>query len=155
MLTIHRILCPTDFSDPAHTAFDVACALARDYDADLIVCHVTPPSVAAVAEGVMLELPEDTTGADAARLERLSPDDPAVRIARRMRQGDAAAEILKLAADEEADLIVMGTHGRGGLARLVLGSVAESVMRRAPCPVLTLKSSTRTRAAAEPAVAGA
>lgn len=149
MLAIRRILHPTDFSDSSRTAFDVACALARDYDAELVVCYVEPWPVAHVVEGIALDLPIDDPDADVTRLAEIRPEDSAVRITRRRRRGEPAAEILAVAADEAADLIVMGTHGRGGLPRLVLGSVAESVMRKAVCPVLTV------RATAQPAHAPA
>lgn len=140
MLAIRRILHPTDFSDSSQTAFELACALARDYDAELVVCHVEPWPAVPVVEGIALDLPVEDPDADVSRLADVRPEDPAVRVVRRLRRGEPAAEILTVAADVAADLIVMGTHGRGGLSRLVLGSVAESVMRKAPCPVLTARA---------------
>lgn len=65
---------------------------------------------------------------------------PEVLVEHRLREGDAAAEILQVADEVGADLIVLGTHGRTGLGRVLMGSVAEAVLRRARCPVLTLKS---------------
>jgi len=73
------------------------------------------------------------------RLHALRPADSAVAVEYRLCLGNAAAEIVALAKDEKCDLIVIGTHGRSGVGRLLLGSVAEAVLRRAPCPVLTLK----------------
>lgn len=140
MFPIHRILHPTDFSDASRPAFEVACALARDYRAELAVLHVAPNPVPAVAEGVMVDVPESPVEDAAARLAAVEPPGPHVRLVRRLRQGDTADEVLKFAADESVDVIVMGTHGRGGLARLVMGSVAEQVLRRAGCPVLTVKA---------------
>jgi nucleotide-binding universal stress UspA family protein len=73
-----------------------------------------------------------------------------VKFSHRLERGEASAQILKIAAETKADLIVMGTHGRGGLSRLLIGSVTEDVMRKAPCPVLTVKSpdhTERTRSA--------
>jgi nucleotide-binding universal stress UspA family protein len=72
-------------------------------------------------------------------LEEVVPADPAVAYEHHVVMGDPATEIIQLARSEGADLIVMGTHGRTGLTRLMMGSVAEAVVRRAPCPVLTLK----------------
>jgi nucleotide-binding universal stress UspA family protein len=69
----------------------------------------------------------------------LRPPDPAVRFEGRLCEGEPAEEIIRLAGKTRSDLIVMGTHGRTGLGRLLLGSVAEEVLRRAPCPVLLLK----------------
>ena len=140
MLAIRRILHPTDFSDSSQTAFEVACALARDYDAELVLCHVEPWPAVPVVEGIALDLPVEDPDADVSRLADIRPEDPTVRVVRRLRRGEPAAEILTVAADVAADLIVMGTHGRGGLSRLVLGSVAEMVMRKAPCPVLTVRA---------------
>jgi nucleotide-binding universal stress UspA family protein len=140
MLPIRRILHPTDFSDQSRPAFEVACALAHDYRAEVVVCHVAPHPVPAVAEGVMVDVPESPVEDAAALLAAVEPPDPHVRLVRRLRQGDAADEIVKAAAEGDFDLIVMGTHGRGGLARLVLGSVAERVLRAAACPVLTVKA---------------
>ncbi len=125
---------------------------ARDYDAELLVCFVEPWPAAAVVEGVALDLPEGSFDAELARLEALGADDPDVRVVRRAVRGEVAAEILNLAADSAADLIVMGTNGRGGLSRLLLGSVAEAVLRKGPCPVLTVRATTRP-ASVKPAAA--
>lgn len=143
MFAIRRILHPTDFSDASRSAFEVASALALDHDAELLVCFVEPWPAAAVVEGVALDLPGGSFDAELASLELLGADDPAVRVVRRALRGEPAAEILKAAAEYPADLIVMGTHGRGGLSRLVLGSVAETVLRHAPCPVLTVRATAR------------
>ena len=72
-------------------------------------------------------------------LEAVVPTDPTVPYEHRLITGDPATAIARLAEEEQADLIVMGTHGRTGLTRLLMGSVAEAVVRRAPCPVLTYK----------------
>ena len=141
MLAIRRILHPTDFSDSSQTAFEVACALARDYDAELVLCHVEPWPAIPVVEGIALDLPVEDPDADVSRLADVRPDDPTVRVVRQLRRGEPAAEILAVAADAAADLIVMGTHGRGLIGRAILGSVAERVVREAPCPVETVRPS--------------
>jgi nucleotide-binding universal stress UspA family protein len=89
---------------------------------------------------VFVELPAEDGMPTQARLERLKPASDQVRVTHRLLRGDPAGEILKLADAETADLIVLGTHGRGGLGRLLMGSVAEAVLRKAPCPVLTVKT---------------
>jgi nucleotide-binding universal stress UspA family protein len=138
MLPIHTILHPTDFSDRSDRALILACALARDYGARLIVLHVAPLPTLVYAEGVVPPDPELTLGAAREQLNRLTVPDANVRAERRFEQGDPAAGILRVARELPADLIVMGTHGRTGLRRLLMGSVAEQVVRQAPCPVLTV-----------------
>jgi nucleotide-binding universal stress UspA family protein len=145
MQTIRTILHPMDFSDPSRNAFGVACALARDYGARLIVLHVTSlPDLGYAgygATGAPL-LADEYLWDVRLRLEGLQPPDPSVPVERRRAEGDPAAEILRTAAETGAGLIVMGTHGRTGLRHLLMGSVAEQVVRKAPCPVLTVKTPT-------------
>lgn len=138
MLPIRTILHPTDFTDQSRPAFHLACSLARDLGAELVVCHVAPPPAAGVINGVMVDAPNDELQAWA-DLVRVKPDDPRVRVTHRLLTGDPAAEILRLAGEVKAGLVVLGTHGRGALGRLLMGSVAEAVVRNAPCPVVTVK----------------
>ena len=140
MYPIRRILTSTDFSELSKPAFEVACSLARDYGAELIVCHVSPWPVAGVVEGITVEIPTGSLEETEGQLLQMLPEDSKVKVSHRLERGEASAEILKVAAETKADLIVMGTHGRGGLSRLLIGSVTEDVMRKAPCPVLTVKS---------------
>jgi nucleotide-binding universal stress UspA family protein len=149
MLPIKNILCATDFSDSSDFAFRVACALARDYEARLTVLHVVLPPLGAYGEGWYL--PEDYGASQHDKLLQLQPHDPRVVTEHRLIEGEAVPTILRLAADMGADLIVMGTHGRKGFGRLLMGSVAEQVVRRAPCPVLTVKKP--VTAAGQPAEA--
>ena len=144
MLTIRRILHPTDFSSLSHPAFELACCLARDFGAGLVVCHVSPPPIAAVVEGMVVDVPAGESEQTRMRLEQVEPTDTSIKVVHRLEVGDAVREIIRLADEEKADLIVMGTHGRGGVSRLLMGSVAEGVMRKAPCPVLTLKAAVTT-----------
>jgi nucleotide-binding universal stress UspA family protein len=144
MLTIHSILYPTDFSDLSRPAFDLACALARDYDARLIICHVTRPPMAGVVDGIFIEPPPPNEEDELqARLESIQPVDPDIEVSYRLERDEAVPGIVRLAKEVKADLIVLGTHGRSGVSRLVLGSVAEGVMRKAPCPVLTVRAGQR------------
>jgi len=144
MLLLRTILHPTDFSPAAEEAFQLAGSLARDHGARLVVFHVNPPVPAG-------ELPVASELEDAEeynerlweefhRLERLDPRFRELRMECKFINGDPAWEILRLAEEIDCDLIVMGTHGRTGLARLLMGSVAEKVLRKAPCPVLTMKA---------------
>jgi nucleotide-binding universal stress UspA family protein len=140
MFPLHVILHPTDFSERSQSAFRLAHALARDHGARLIVLHVGVPPVVVYGESV---LPADTEAFSHAleeQLQQIRATDPHVRLEHELVLGsDAVTEILRVAGETPCDLIVMGTHGRTGLRRALLGSVAEQVMRRAPCPVLTVK----------------
>jgi nucleotide-binding universal stress UspA family protein len=141
MLPIKTILHPTDFSELAGYGFQLACALARDYEARLIVCHVyQPPPVVYGEFGMAPPPPNDAPDSLRDRLGRVRPAGEEVDVQHYLLEGDAADEIVGLANDSQCDLIVMGTHGRTGLGRLLMGSVAEQVMRKAPCPVLTVKA---------------
>jgi nucleotide-binding universal stress UspA family protein len=140
MLPIRLILHPTDFSEYSDHAFKLACALARDHGARLLVLHVAFRPVLVAAEGVMPPEPQWYQAEVEHKLKSYVSPDSAVQVDHRMSiEDDAAEEILRVAAKEKCDLIVMGTHGRTGLSRLLMGSVAEVVVRRAPCPVLTVK----------------
>jgi nucleotide-binding universal stress UspA family protein len=140
MLPIKTIVHPTDFSEHSDYALRVACALARDYGARLVVAHVMSLRMYNSPEvGPLVPEPAVIEDELRERLHSLRPSDPAVAVEYRLCRGDAATEIIALAQEVKADLIVMGTHGRTGVGRLLLGSVAEAVLRRAPCPVLTLK----------------
>lgn len=151
MLSIRKILHPTDYSELSRPAFELACSLARDFDAELIVCHIAPPAITAVDEGVVVEIPTGETEQMTARLEKVKPDTPRIRVTHKLLRGDAAGEIVRLAGDAKVDLIVMGTHGRGGFGRLLMGSVAEAVMRKAACPVVTVKAPAPAERPASPA----
>lgn len=135
LLGIRHILFPTDFSEASRRAGEFAAALARQCGARLSVVYVVPPvtdpspsrGLAAFATEVAPGLPVET--------EVLS--------------GVPARQILAYARRRGVDLIVMGTHGRTGVSRTLLGSVAEAVVRRAPCPVLTVPAAPAGRAPAE------
>ena len=140
MLAMHTILHPTDFSKHSQYALWLAGALARDHGARLIVLHVVPTPAVVYGEGMVPSSPEELRAAAREQLDGLQMPPGEVRAERRLEEGDAPEGILRVAQEVMADLIVMGTHGRTGLGRLLLGSVAEEVMRKAPCPVLTVKT---------------
>jgi nucleotide-binding universal stress UspA family protein len=140
MLPIKTVLHPTDFSERSDQAFHLACNLASDYGANLVILHVVRMPIL-LGDGVMM--PSVSAREDVLRDKLLSLEVPdQVDVIRKLEEGNPAAEILQLAQLCHADLIVMGTHGRRGLQRLVMGSVAEEVVRRAACPVLTVAAPT-------------
>jgi nucleotide-binding universal stress UspA family protein len=153
MLPIRTILHPTDFSDRSANALQLACALARDYCARLVVLHTETLPALAYGEGVIAPDPATLFQEARDRLTHLEVPDASVRAERRFEEGDAAPTILRVAQEIHADLIVMGTHGRTGLARMLMGSVAEQVVRKAACPVLTVTAPFAPVAVATP-VAG-
>jgi nucleotide-binding universal stress UspA family protein len=153
MLSLRTVLHPTDFSERAASAQAVAAALARDYCARLLLLHVAP---APLFHGeVVARRQEDFYEHTRERLQRLQPEDERLQVDYLLAEGDAVDEILSAAEENTCDLIVLGTHGRTGLGRLLMGSVAEQVLRRAPCPVLTVKTPMPEPAAAGVAMASA
>jgi nucleotide-binding universal stress UspA family protein len=141
MLSIRSILCPTDFSDRAAYAFQLACALARDHGARLLIAHVQAPPVAMYGEmGALPPEPVDTEEILTERLLQIRPADEQLAFEHYYMIGEPAEEIVRLANAQNVDMIVMGTHGRRGFGRLLMGSVAEHVVRKAACPVVTVKA---------------
>ena len=136
MPVIHTILHPTDLTENSKPAFHLACALARDYGAELVVLHVYPPPVNA-AEAVDRRRPDGIADDLLEKLRDLKPDDRSIPIDYRVEEGDPAKVILDEA--RHCDLVVIGTHGRRGAAHFLLGSVAEKIVRVSPIPVLTVR----------------
>jgi nucleotide-binding universal stress UspA family protein len=144
MIEIRRILCPVDFSDFSRHAFDHAVAIARWYESTITLLHVSAGvPAAAYAPGTMLPAeflaPADRDELVTALKCFAGVDGPStVPFEYRIAEGNPAAQILAAAAETQSDLLVMGTHGRSGFERLVLGSVTEKVLRKAACPVLSV-----------------
>ena len=134
-----KILFPTDFSHTGDSALELATTLARERGAKLLIVHVEEPPAAYGAGEMYYGMPDPVTEDLRKMLEQVGPPDPQVPCERRLITGDPATAIANLAQEEGVELIVMGTHGRTGLMRLLMGSVAEAVVRHAPCPVLTLR----------------
>jgi nucleotide-binding universal stress UspA family protein len=162
------ILHPTDFSEGSAVAFQIACSQARQDQARLIVLYVAPEATVygAKPEGTStdrqiyrraledrlreIQVPKQNThrtpalqtgnGQSDAHKHPPTGEGTAVVVEHRLTHGDAAEEILRTADEVGCDMIVMGTHGRTGLSRAILGSVAEAVVRAAPCPVLTVRN---------------
>ena len=147
-IAVNRILAPTDFSSGAETALRWAVTLNTVFDAELIVLHVIDLDALAyldlggdpalggtsqpVSAGILERLRADAEHA----LARFTESFPGIHSM--LREGSPREAILQVADELRADLIVMGTHGRKGVSRVLLGSVAEKVVRTAPCPVLTV-----------------
>lgn len=140
MLPIHTILHPTDFSDHSEYAFRLAYALARDHASRLVLLHVAPLPVVVYGEGIVPPEPEYFLEELKEKLHRLHVPDRRIHVEHLLKEGEPVTEILEVAREIHADLIVMGTHGRTGLGRMLMGSVAELVVRRAACPVLTVRT---------------
>ncbi len=140
MLPIKTILHPTDFSKPSEFALRFACALARDYEARLLLLHVVEPPVYYGELGMTVPLPADFHESLHERLSHLVPRDSGIPVETILIEGNASKEILRVAEEQHCDVIVLGTHGRTGLSRVLLGSVAEDVIRHSRLPVLTLKT---------------
>src|SRR5262245_10843824 len=143
MFAIKTILHPTDFSPRSQAAFEMACSLARERQARLVLLHVVEVPLT-VPSGVMTAppapLPETEKDAAWTKIKAMKAPDSSIALDQRVVMGDVGTSILDIAKEVRADLIVLGTHGRTGLSRLLMGSVAEKVVRNAACPVLTLKT---------------
>ena len=146
MNRFRRILHPTDFSRASAAAFARAMELARDSRSELLLVHVMTPYVPVAGEGYMpprlWEQMEASTRAYATKkLEALAAKvrTPGVKVKTLLLEGMPHERIARAAKAQRADLIVIGTHGRTGLARFFVGSVAERVVSIAPCPVMTVR----------------
>ena len=140
MIALKRILVPTDFSETSEAALKYGVALARAFKGQLYLLHV-PEHRGGAPEADPIGLVGETT--QTAAHERLvalltEQEIQELRPERVLQGGKPDHAIVQYAKEHEIDLIVMGTHGREGVARVLIGSVAEKVVRRAPCPVLTV-----------------
>jgi universal stress protein A len=143
-ISIRRVLFTTDFSAPAHSAQDYAVTLARQLGSELHVLHIVSEPLPLpgphgtwirpedALPGLVKEAEKQLAGTMAAALTEELKFVCAVRV------GDSVREIIKYSDENEIDLIVIGTHGRTGLSHLLIGSVAEKLVRMATCPVLTI-----------------
>ena len=146
-MNVRTILLPTDFSECADCALPYATDLARAWRARLLCLHVVEPLMPAVGYAPVAEpLPApDVSGqleaAAVAELPKLAAREECagLDVEEVLAHGDAAAEIVRVARERGADLIVISSHGRTGLGRMLFGSTAESVVRHAHCPVLVVK----------------
>ncbi len=139
-----KILFATDFSPASEAALKYATALSRDSGATLLILHVEELPTPYAGGEMLLPQPEYPNPEIRRMLEAVVPTDKNVKYEHHLVLGTPAEDIVRVAAEQHADLIVIGTHGRTGLKRVLIGSVAEAVMRRAACPVLTLKQSDKS-----------
>lgn len=147
MISLKRVLVATDFGEAADAALSYGRELARSFGARLDVLHVVENVLSRGfgAEGYVASYPElQAEVEDAARrqLDTIVSDEDRIALRARtilLTSNSPAFTITAYARDENVDLIIMGTHGRGALAHLLMGSVAERVVRTAPCPVLTVR----------------
>ncbi len=134
-MNVRRILCPVDFSDCSQVALRKACSLAQESNAKLFIVHVEqagqtmPPGV----PGYIEEMDEHKR-----LLDETTPAVEGLDFEQHYLQGTAIDQIRRFAILRKIDLIVMGTHGRTGLAKAFMGSVAESISKHSPCQVLTV-----------------
>jgi nucleotide-binding universal stress UspA family protein len=144
MIHLKTILVPSDFSECSDAALRYGLELARRFDARLHILHVvqdplTQPWAAEGFSAPLFDMVEKWQNEAKARLATAVPAADANRVTIAATIAWPFAEILRYAEEQEVDLIVMGTHGRGGVTHMLLGSIAEKVVRRAPCPVLTVR----------------
>jgi nucleotide-binding universal stress UspA family protein len=145
LMNIHTILVPTDFSEYSDKAFSWALEMAEKWDAKLTLLHIVPtpnyPPMM-IADGGFNPVDfESSLVADAEKQAKEMAsrvDRPDISIETKVLVGSAFHDICKIAEQDKSDLIVMGSHGRTGLSHVFLGSVAERVVRHAPCPVLVV-----------------
>lgn len=146
MLTLNTVLVPTDFSDASESALRFGKAMAEKFGASLHVVHVMEDLLAhawaaEVYVSSMPQLRDEIEKESRQRLGTLLTDDErkTLRAETALLAGNPFLEIIRYAKAQNVDLIVMGTHGRGPIAHMLLGSVAEKVVRKSPCPVLTVR----------------
>jgi nucleotide-binding universal stress UspA family protein len=133
MIHIERILYPTDFSSYSNQAYFHAVSLAKVHNASLTVLYVIDPEKTATPPG------SDPESFWRSQIEQIRPLDTSIPLQHIVMQGDPASEIVRHVREARINLVVMGTHGRSGVDRLLMGSVAERVLRDAPCSVLVVK----------------
>ena len=137
MIEIRRILCPTDFSDCSRGALDHAIGIARWYGSVVTALHVFSRPLPSAGYGAATALDHEQLLAEV-KAFIAAEGAPGIIIGLVVREGNTATEILDEATAMDADLLVIGTHGRSGFERLLLGSVAEKVLHKASCPILTV-----------------
>lgn len=145
-----KILFPTDFSTTGQHALEMATSLAKARGSKLVIVHVEEPPMAYGGGELYYGIEEPDREQLKRMLAEVVPADPAVPYEHRLMVGSPATAVVHLAEQEGVEMIVMPTHGRTGLLRMLMGSVAEEVVRKAKCPVLTVKA-----AAPKPEKAGA
>ena len=147
MIQLKRILIPTDFSKFSEPAMQYGLAIAARFDAEVHLLHIVPDPAMLVPEAAAFSIESMQAQSDQLTEEALKalaklPNDgwsDSKPVVREVRIGAAFIEIIEYARETDIDLIVIGTHGRSGLMHVLMGSVAERIVRKSPCPVLTVK----------------
>ncbi len=145
-INVANILCPVDFSETSDLATRYAVSMAQSFHARMTLLHVVAPPLAALpGEAGILAVPQadinEIAEACRERLEKVvgTLEAAGIELQYKVVSGVPFLEIVRFSREHDFDLIVMGSHGRSGLGHLLIGSVAERVVRKAPCPVLTVK----------------
>jgi nucleotide-binding universal stress UspA family protein len=146
VIKLKKVLVPTDFSDSARHALTYGVSFAKEYGAELVLLHVVENLTVGYASDLfpvpMAEVFQEISGyakAELAKLAALARERGVAAVAEIVVQGKPSAEIIRHAAENAVDMIVLGTHGKGMLDQALFGSTTERVVRRAPCPVLTVR----------------
>jgi nucleotide-binding universal stress UspA family protein len=145
VIKLKKVLVPTDFSESARHALTYGISFAREYQAELVVLHVVENLTVGYASDLfpvpMAEVFQEISGYAKAELAKLGAvaREKKVEVVEQVVQGKPSAEIIRFAREAEVDMIVLGTHGKGMLDQALFGSTTERVVRRAPCPVLTVR----------------
>ena len=150
MIKLKKILYPTDFSDSSLEALPYALSFARDYKAKLVLMHVVNEAIFSEGLSLARAIAPEALGQEMAdeadrRLKMLIPADQRAGLDVEMviLHGMPFLEVIRYAKANDVDLIVIGTHGRSGMDHIIFGSTAEKVVRKAPCPVLSVKPAQR------------
>jgi nucleotide-binding universal stress UspA family protein len=160
MIKLKRLLLPTDFSESATHAFTYAASFAREYEAELYVLHVIevlPMGYAGeLFPTAMTEVVDQISGyvrTEMAKLAAEARSRGSQTVIERIARGKPSSEIVRVAREDEIDMIVLGTHGHGVLNRALFGSTTDRIMRKAPCPVLVCRMFEHEFVTDEPPVA--
>jgi nucleotide-binding universal stress UspA family protein len=144
VIKLKKVLVPTDFSESARHALTYGISFAKEYAAELVLLHVVENLTVGYASDLfpvpMAEVFQEISGYAKAELAKLGEEarQRGVTVQEQVVQGKPSAEIIRFAAENQVDIVVLGTHGKGMLDQALFGSTTERVVRRAPCPVLTV-----------------
>ena len=145
MIKLKKVLLPTDFSDSARHALTYGVSFAKEYGAELVLLHVVENLTVGYASDLfpvpMAEVFQEISGYAKTELAKLGEEarSRGLTVREEVVQGKPSAEIIRFASENEIDMIVLGTHGKGMLDQALFGSTTERVVRRSPCPVLTVR----------------
>jgi nucleotide-binding universal stress UspA family protein len=145
VIQLKRVLVPTDFSESARHALTYGVSFAKEYRARLLLLHVVENLTVGYASDLfpvpMAEVFQEISGYAKTELAKLAAfaGEKGIEVEEHVAQGKPSAEIIRFASEHQVDMIVLGTHGKGMLDQALFGSTTERVVRRAPCPVLTVR----------------